>query len=51
MEANPQIPDSYPQECIANQAEDTAWIVDCGGTVTVPYGPAEYAKLESVSGP
>jgi hypothetical protein len=38
MESNPQIPDSYRQEYLAGQAEDTAWIVDRGGTVSVPYG-------------
>jgi hypothetical protein len=38
MEANPQIPDSYRQEYLVDQAEDTAWIVDRGGTITVPYG-------------
>jgi hypothetical protein len=38
MEANPQIPDSYRQEYFAGQAEDTAWIVDRGGTTIVPYG-------------
>jgi len=38
MEANPQIPDAYRQEYFAGQAEDTAWIVDRGGTVSVPYG-------------
>jgi hypothetical protein len=38
MEANPQIPDAYRQELLAGQAEDTAWIVDRGGTVRVPYG-------------
>ena len=38
MEANPQIPDAYRQEFLAGQAEDTAWIVDRGETVTVPYG-------------
>ena len=38
MEANPQIPDAYRQEFLAGQAEDTAWIVDRGGTITVPYG-------------
>jgi hypothetical protein len=26
MEANPQIPDAYRQECAASQAEDTAWV-------------------------
>jgi hypothetical protein len=38
MEANPQIPDAYRQELLVGQAEDTAWIVDRGGTVSVPYG-------------
>src|SRR2546426_8830591 len=38
MEANPQIPDAYRQEYLAGEAEDTAWIVDRGGTVSVPYG-------------
>jgi hypothetical protein len=38
MEANPQIPDAYRQEYFAGEAEDTAWIVDRGGTVRVPYG-------------
>jgi len=38
MEANPQIPDAYRQEYLAGEAEDTAWVVDRGGTVSVPYG-------------
>jgi len=38
MEANPQIPDSYRQECYTGQAEDTAWVVGTSGSVTVPYG-------------
>jgi len=38
MEANPQIPDAYRQEFFAGQAEDTAWVVDRGGTVSVPLG-------------
>jgi hypothetical protein len=38
MEANPQIPDAYRQEYQAGNAEDTAWVVQVGGTVTVPYG-------------
>src|SRR5207249_5015847 len=38
MEANPQIPDAYRQEFLAGQAEDTAWIVNRGGSATVPYG-------------
>jgi hypothetical protein len=38
MEVNPQIPDAYRQEFLAGQAEDTAWIVDRGGSTKVPYG-------------
>ena len=38
MEAHPQIPDAYRQEYLAGSAEDTAWVVQLGGTVTVPYG-------------
>ena len=38
MEANPQIPDAYRQELLTGQAEDTAWIVDRGTTLRVPYG-------------
>ncbi len=38
MEANPQIPDAYRQECYAGQAEDTAWVVGTSGSVSVPYG-------------
>jgi hypothetical protein len=38
MEAKPQIPDAYRQEFLAGQAEDTAWVVGLGETVTVPYG-------------
>ena len=38
MKANPQIPDSYRQECLAGQAEDTAWVVGTTGSTKVPYG-------------
>ena len=38
MEANPQIPDAYRQEYLRGEAEDTAWVVELGGTITVPYG-------------
>jgi hypothetical protein len=38
MEANPQVPDAYRQEYLRGQAEDTAWIVERGGSVAVPYG-------------
>lgn len=43
MEADPRIPDAYRQELDRGNAEDTAWIVDRGGSVTVPYG-----KLDDV---
>ena len=32
MEADPQIPDSYRQEFLQGEAEDTAWIIGRGGT-------------------
>jgi hypothetical protein len=38
MEAHPQIPDAYRQECYAGQAEDTAWVVGTSGSMRVPYG-------------
>ena len=38
MEANPQIPDSYRQEFLVGEAEDTAWIVGRGGSLQVPFG-------------
>lgn len=38
MESDPQVPDSYRQEYLAGEAEDTAWVVYRGGTITVPYG-------------
>jgi hypothetical protein len=38
MEADPQIPDAYRQECFTGQAEDTAWVVGTSGSVNVPYG-------------
>jgi hypothetical protein len=38
MKANPQIPDAYRQEFLTGQAEDTAWIVARGGSVSVPAG-------------
>ena len=38
MEADPQVPDAYRQEYFAGQAEDTAWIIGRGGSITVPYG-------------
>ena len=38
MEADPQPPDSYRQECLSGEAEDMAWTIDRGGTATVAYG-------------
>jgi hypothetical protein len=51
MEADPQIPDAYRQEFLAGEAEDTAWVVDRGETVTVPYGKVRntLATLEATA--
>ena len=38
MEGYPQVPDAYRQEFLAGEAQDTAWIVDTAGSITVPYG-------------
>ena len=38
MEAAPQIPDAYRQECHAGDAEDTAWVVGTSGSLSIPYG-------------
>jgi hypothetical protein len=38
MLAHPQIPDAYRQEYLKGEAEDTAWIVQTGQHITVPYG-------------
>ena len=38
MEADPQIPDAYRQECFAGEAEDTAWVVATHGSTKVAYG-------------
>src|SRR5207253_10762182 len=43
MEADPQVPDAYRQELLPGQAQDTAWIVDPGATVTVPFGTVKNA--------
>jgi len=37
MKANPQVPDAYRQEFLAGQAEDTAWIVNRGGSIKLPF--------------
>ncbi len=53
MEAHPQPPDAYRQECLNGEAEDMAWIVDRGGRLKVPYGRVrhvirsfEFARIE-----
>src|SRR5439155_15639459 len=53
MEANPQIPDAYRQEYSAGNAEDTAWIVNTVGSMTIPVGTVhnvltslEFARIE-----
>ena len=38
MESDPQVPDSYRQEYLVGEAEDTAWVVYRGGTISLPYG-------------
>jgi hypothetical protein len=38
MKAHPRIPAAYRQEYLRGEAEDTAWVVRVGGTVTVPHG-------------
>jgi hypothetical protein len=43
MEADPQVPDAYRQECLSGEAEDMAWVVQLGGTVHVPYGTVHRA--------
>jgi hypothetical protein len=53
MEADPQVPDGYRQECLVGEAMDTAWVVSRGGSFTVPYGTVhnvlrslEFTQLE-----
>jgi hypothetical protein len=53
MEADPRVPDAYRQEYLKGEAEDTAWIIDRGGSITVPYGTVhqvltslEFARIE-----
>jgi hypothetical protein len=45
MQAHPHIPDSYRQEFLVGQAEDTAWTVQQGGSVTVPYGTVHHILI------
>jgi len=53
MKANPQVPDAYRQEFLAGQAEDTAWIVNRGGSFNLRFKVAhqvltslEFTRLE-----
>jgi hypothetical protein len=53
MLAHPQVPDAYRQEYLKGSAEDTAWIVDRGGSLKTPVGMArhtltslEFSRLE-----
>jgi hypothetical protein len=53
MPSKPAVTDSYRQEFLAGEAEDTSWIIDAGLKVTVPYGTVtsairslEYTRLE-----
>jgi len=53
MPSKPAVTDSYRQEFLAGEAEDTSWIIDTGLKVTVPYGTVtsairslEYTRLE-----
>jgi hypothetical protein len=53
MEANPQPPDAYRQECLSGEAEDMAWTIERGGSITVPEGTVhrilrslEFTRLE-----
>jgi hypothetical protein len=43
MQAHPQVPRSYRQECLPGQAEDMAWTVVSGGRFTV--GSATFANV------
>ncbi len=38
MEANPRSPDGYRQEFYKGHAEDQAWVLSRGGSLSVPYG-------------
>lgn len=38
MPADPRPTDAYRQEFYRGHAEDQAWVVQRGGTTTVPYG-------------
>jgi hypothetical protein len=42
MPAHPAVTDAYRQEFLAAQAEDQAWIVERGFSVTTPYGTMQH---------
>jgi hypothetical protein len=42
MEATPEPPDAYRQECLAHEAVDMAWTVSRGGRIHVPYGTVRH---------
>jgi hypothetical protein len=50
MEANPQVPDAYRQECLSGEAEDQAWVVGRGGPKhllrTLEFSPLEPSIVE-----
>jgi len=48
MEADPQVPDSYRQECRTGEAEDLAWVVGRGGSRlrTLEFSPLEPSIVE-----
>jgi hypothetical protein len=50
MEADPQVPDAYRQECLAGEAEDLAWVVGRGGARhllrTLEFSPLEPKIVE-----
>ena len=50
MEADPQVPDSYRQECLSSEAEDLAWVVSRGGSKhllrTLEFSPLEPSIVE-----
>jgi hypothetical protein len=50
MEAEPQVPDAYRQECLSGEAEDLAWVVGRGGHKhllrTLEFSPLEPSIVE-----
>ena len=50
MEATPQVPDAYRQECLSGEAEDLAWVVARGSSKhllrTLEFSPLEPAIVE-----